>query len=167
MACRCVRRIFLYYPFSRKTIPHEIMLQLRGLSTCRAAKRYAFTRQSSERNTLGSSSRGHFFCSQSPLIPTMKKGRGSQIVGGFTPGKADFIQLLGRKPRLRLRSDSYRKLHYDMLERDGWRCQYCGSSDHLQVHHIRSRSRLRDDTDENLITLCADCPSDIHFRLPG
>jgi 5-methylcytosine-specific restriction endonuclease McrA len=39
---------------------------------------------------------------------------------------------------------------------------YCGSSDHLQVHHICSRSLLGDDTEGNLITLCADCHSDIY-----
>jgi 5-methylcytosine-specific restriction endonuclease McrA len=66
------------------------------------------------------------------------------------------------RPRLRLNPDSYRKLRVEVLERDGWRCQSCGSSDCLQVHHIRSRGRLGDDTEENLITLCADCHSDIH-----
>jgi 5-methylcytosine-specific restriction endonuclease McrA len=67
-----------------------------------------------------------------------------------------------QRPRLRLDADSYRKLRTAVLERDGWRCQICGSSDHLQIHHIRSRGRLGGDTDENLITLCADCHSDIH-----
>ena len=70
--------------------------------------------------------------------------------------------LRSRGPRLRLNPNSYRKLHTEVLQRDGWRCQYCGSSSRLQVHHIRSRGRLGDDTDENLITLCADCHSDIH-----
>jgi 5-methylcytosine-specific restriction endonuclease McrA len=67
-----------------------------------------------------------------------------------------------RGPRLRLDPDSYRKLRAEVLERDGWRCQYCGSSDRLEVHHIRSRSLLGDDTNENLITLCVDCHGDIH-----
>ena len=67
-----------------------------------------------------------------------------------------------RGPRLRLDPDFYRKLRAEVLERDGWRCQTCGRLDRLQVHHIRSRGRLGDDTDENLITLCADCHSDIH-----
>jgi 5-methylcytosine-specific restriction endonuclease McrA len=67
-----------------------------------------------------------------------------------------------RRPRLRLDADSYRKLHTEVLERDGWRCQYCGTSDCLQVHHICPRSRLGDDNDENLITLCAVCHSEIH-----
>ena len=67
-----------------------------------------------------------------------------------------------RRPRLRLNPDSYRKLCTEVLERDGWRCQYCGSFDRLQVHHICSRSLLGDDIDENLIALCADCHSTIH-----
>jgi 5-methylcytosine-specific restriction endonuclease McrA len=67
-----------------------------------------------------------------------------------------------RKPRLRLNPDSYRKLRTDVLERDGWRCQDCGTSECLQVHHIRSRSALGDDMRDNLITLCADCHGGIH-----
>jgi 5-methylcytosine-specific restriction endonuclease McrA len=67
------------------------------------------------------------------------------------------------KPRLRLNRDYYRKLHRDVLERDGWRCQNCGASERLQVHHIRSRGALGDDAAENLITLCADCHSRLHL----
>ena len=67
-----------------------------------------------------------------------------------------------RRPRLRLSPDSYRKLRTEVLVRDGWRCQYCGSSEHLEVHHLCSRNRLGHDVDENLITLCADCHSAIH-----
>jgi 5-methylcytosine-specific restriction endonuclease McrA len=67
-----------------------------------------------------------------------------------------------RKPRLQLNPDSYRKLRIDVLERDGWRCQNCGTSECLQVHHIRSRSALGDDAAENLITLCADCHYQSH-----
>jgi 5-methylcytosine-specific restriction endonuclease McrA len=71
-----------------------------------------------------------------------------------------------RRPRLRLNPDSYRKLRTEVLKRDGWRCQYCSSSDRLQVTTFCSRSLLGDDRDENLITLCADCHSDIHPKLP-
>jgi 5-methylcytosine-specific restriction endonuclease McrA len=67
-----------------------------------------------------------------------------------------------RKPRLRLNPDSYRRLRTDVLERDGWRCQNCGTSESLQVHHIRSRSALGHDAAENLITLCPDCHSQAH-----
>ena len=33
--------------------------------------------------------------------------------------------------------ESYSKLHRQVLQRDGWRCQFCGSMQHLQVHHLR------------------------------
>ncbi len=62
-----------------------------------------------------------------------------------------------RKPRRRLDPDNYRALRKQVLERDGWRCQWCGALRNLQVHHRKFRSSLGDDTAENLITLCADC----------
>ena len=37
-------------------------------------------------------------------------------------------KILSRSPRRRL------ELHRLVLERDGWRCQLCGSMQHLQVH---------------------------------
>jgi 5-methylcytosine-specific restriction endonuclease McrA len=61
------------------------------------------------------------------------------------------------RPRLRLEPEAYRELSREVLARDGWRCQDCGTAQHLQVHHLRSRSRLGDDAEENLITLCAGC----------
>jgi 5-methylcytosine-specific restriction endonuclease McrA len=67
-----------------------------------------------------------------------------------------------RKPRLRLDPNAYRKLHTYVLERDGWRCQNCGTAEGLQVHHIRSRSLLGDDIGDNLITLCARCHRQTH-----
>jgi 5-methylcytosine-specific restriction endonuclease McrA len=67
-----------------------------------------------------------------------------------------------RKLRLRLNPDSYRKLRSDVLGRDGWRCQRCGASERLQVHHIRTRSALGDDAAGNLITLCAACHRQVH-----
>ncbi|MDA2913595.1 HNH endonuclease [Acidobacteriia bacterium AH_259_A11_L15] len=62
-----------------------------------------------------------------------------------------------RQPRFRLDADSYRRLSRQVLERDGWRCQNCGRSNELQIHHIISRSHLGNDREENLITLCANC----------
>jgi len=70
-----------------------------------------------------------------------------------------------RKPRLRLNQDSYRRLHTKVLERDNWRCQNCGTSEYLQVHHIRSRSALGDDAAENLITLCQNCHRQCHLGM--
>jgi 5-methylcytosine-specific restriction endonuclease McrA len=72
------------------------------------------------------------------------------------------IRLRTKRPRLRLDREAYRKLCREVLERDGWRCQYCGCMEGLQVHHIQPRSRLGDDIESNLITLCASCHSRVH-----
>ncbi|MHB8485804.1 MAG: HNH endonuclease [Candidatus Acidiferrales bacterium] len=66
--------------------------------------------------------------------------------------------------RLRLDRQAYDELRKQVLERDGWRCQNCGSSENLQVHHIQSRGRLGADTLANLITLCACCHRDVHLK---
>lgn len=67
-----------------------------------------------------------------------------------------------KSPRLRLEPASYRELHRRVLKRDGWRCQACGSMQHLQVHHLKLRSRSGGDEEQNLITLCAECHLRIH-----
>ncbi len=67
-----------------------------------------------------------------------------------------------RRPRLRLDQESYERLCEQVLERDGWRCQRCGCPGELQVHHINPRSRLGDDAEGNLITLCTSCHRLMH-----
>ena len=64
--------------------------------------------------------------------------------------------------RLRLDPVSYEKLRQQVLRRDGWRCQSCGSMSNLEVHHKEFRSRLGDDSEENLITLCTACHAQMH-----
>src|SRR5271169_4714626 len=49
-----------------------------------------------------------------------------------------------------------------ILSRDGWRCQSCGTMSNLEVHHRKIRSHSGDDSEHNLITLCAKCHADIH-----
>jgi len=71
-------------------------------------------------------------------------------------------KICGRSPRLRLAPEGYRELHRQVLERDGWRCQACGSMQHLQVHHLKFRSQSGGDEEQNLITLCAECHLRIH-----
>ena len=77
--------------------------------------------------------------------------------------------ICSKSPRHRLDSKSYSALHRRVLERDGWRCQFCGSMQHLQVHHLRLRSQSGSDVEQNLITLCAHCHERIHrsSRLAG
>jgi 5-methylcytosine-specific restriction endonuclease McrA len=69
-----------------------------------------------------------------------------------------------KSPRLRLDSESYRELHRQVLERDSWRCQFCGSMQNLHVHHLKFRSQSGDDVERNLITLCAECHEQMHRK---
>ena len=68
-----------------------------------------------------------------------------------------------KRQQLRLDPDVYKRLCQQVLERDGWRCQHCGSASDLQVHHICSRSQLGDDAESNLITLCVTCHQAAHL----
>jgi 5-methylcytosine-specific restriction endonuclease McrA len=72
-----------------------------------------------------------------------------------------------KQPRLRLDSTIYDKLRQQVLQRDGWRCQGCGTRSNLEVHHKEFRSRGGDDSEENLITLCAGCHSLTHRQNEG
>jgi len=67
-----------------------------------------------------------------------------------------------KRPRLRLDPEPYEELRYEVLRRDGWRCQACGTMSNLEVHHKEFRSQSGDDAEENLITLCAACHDDLH-----
>jgi 5-methylcytosine-specific restriction endonuclease McrA len=78
--------------------------------------------------------------------------------------KATMSRLRQREPRLKLDLEQYRLLRQSVLQRDGWRCQLCGSLRDLQVHHRKFRSRLGDDSAQNLITLCVDCHQAKHDR---
>ena len=69
-----------------------------------------------------------------------------------------------KKPRLALDPKIYKGLRNQVLARDGWRCQSCGCTKNLHVHHLRARSKLGDDALQNLITLCADCHAQQHRR---
>ena len=69
---------------------------------------------------------------------------------------------LNQKKRLKLTPEEYAALRRQVLQRDGWRCQVCGSSVELQVHHIRWRSRLGGDQLDILIVLCVNCHREQH-----
>jgi len=64
--------------------------------------------------------------------------------------------------RLRLDPMSYEHLRQQILRRDGWRCQSCGTVSNLEAHHKQFRSQAGVDTEENLITLCAACHDRVH-----
>ena len=64
--------------------------------------------------------------------------------------------------RLRLDPVAYESLRQQVLRRDGWRCQSCGTMSNLEVHHKQFRSHSGDDSEENLITLCTACHNETH-----
>lgn len=67
---------------------------------------------------------------------------------------------------VRLRTDplSYDRLRQQVLRRDGWTCQSCGTMSNLEVHHRELRSHSGSDSEENLITLCGACHRRVHGR---
>jgi hypothetical protein len=62
------------------------------------------------------------------------------------------MNLPQKRPRIKLDSGAYAFLKSQVLERDSWRCQECGYLENLQIHHLKFRSSLGDDTMTNLIT---------------
>ena len=63
---------------------------------------------------------------------------------------------------IRLNEESYQNLRKEILRRDCWRCQLCGSMTNLEVHHQEFRSLSGQDVEQNLITLCSACHSRVH-----
>jgi 5-methylcytosine-specific restriction endonuclease McrA len=74
------------------------------------------------------------------------------------------MSLIGPKSAsLRLDPVSYESLRRQVLRRDGWRCQLCGTMANLEVHHKEFRSQSGDDSEENLFTLCTACHQTHHI----
>ena len=67
-----------------------------------------------------------------------------------------------RKGSAQLELDEYRYVRLRVLERDGWRCQFCGRLTDLKVHHQTFRSHCGGDSEDNLITACHGCHSALH-----
>jgi phage terminase large subunit GpA-like protein len=77
-------------------------------------------------------------------------------------------QFLQKQVPVRLGTREYEELRERVPRRDGWRCQFCGSRTNLEVHHQTFRSHSGDDTEQNLITLCANCHPLMHsIALPN
>ena len=76
-----------------------------------------------------------------------------------------FLRVIRPKAgRLRLEPLPYENLRQQILHRDGWRCQSCGTLSNLEVHHREFRSHSGEDSEENLITLCTACHAGVHRR---
>jgi 5-methylcytosine-specific restriction endonuclease McrA len=55
------------------------------------------------------------------------------------------------------RGDRRRLSRRAVLARDGFRCQYCGSTRHLTLDHVIPRSRGGTTSWDNVVTSCAPC----------
>ena len=67
-----------------------------------------------------------------------------------------------KEPRLRLEAKEYEELRLQVLRRDSWRCQGCGTMSNLEVHHQEFRSQSGDDVEWNLIAFCTACHAKVH-----
>ena len=75
--------------------------------------------------------------------------------------------ILPKQVPLRLEQQDYKNLREQVLRRDSWRCQLCGSMTNLEVHHKQFSSHSGGDQEDNLITLCFDCHAFTHGDLSG
>lgn len=53
-----------------------------------------------------------------------------------------------------------KKLRFDILERDGFTCNYCGlvaEEIDLEIDHVHPKSQGGSDDPDNLVTACSDC----------
>ena len=67
-----------------------------------------------------------------------------------------------KQPRFRLEPESYEHLCQEVSRRDSWRCQTCGTTSSLEVHHQQHRSQSGDDSERNPISLGAACHKNVH-----
>jgi len=75
------------------------------------------------------------------------------------PAREGVMRMIRPKAtRLRLDPLPYESLRQKILRRDGWRCQSCGTISNLEAHHKQFRSHSGDDSEQNLITMCAAVP---------
>ena len=66
----------------------------------------------------------------------------------------------GKRPAPEKRTGVRPRLRFEVLKRDGFRCQYCGAEPakkDLHIDHILPVAKGGGDEIENLTTACADC----------
>ena len=59
--------------------------------------------------------------------------------------------IMPKQAPIRLEQQDYQKLREQVLRRDGFRCQLCGSMTNLEVHHREFRSHSGADDDDHAL----------------
>lgn len=63
------------------------------------------------------------------------------------------------KQKKKRKTKPFKEIKREVFERDGWRCQICGTEDDLTVHHLKEGDDL-----DCLLTVCKQCHSEIHKK---
>jgi len=89
------------------------------------------------------------------LVFGISRQRVHQLISGY-----DKPRKSGQHP-----NGWYTKIKLSVLVRDDMKCQKCGETDSLTIHHIDGDDRNNDIP--NLLTLCNNCHLDLHRPIAG
>jgi 5-methylcytosine-specific restriction endonuclease McrA len=112
-------------------------------------------------------------CSTKRAVVLLLKGRAELVEAGLHEFRSARTTL--RQPVvIRLtsfvkvpRGERRRLSRRAVLARDGYRCQYCGSTRHLTLDHVVPRSKGGTTSWENIVTSCAPCNVRKGAKLPA
>jgi 5-methylcytosine-specific restriction endonuclease McrA len=102
-------------------------------------------------------------CSTRRAIVLLLKGKAEAVESGLAPIRSErtvFASPLVIRLRNYVRvprADKRRLSRRAVLARDGFCCQYCGSTRHLTIDHVVPRSRGGSTSWDNVVTSCAPC----------
>lgn len=102
----------------------------------------------------------------------MAKNVAESIAANGTFFKSDLSSRVeGRRERKRVSDSEWRACCKGVDVRDKGRCRVCGRRgnpesasllDRLHRHHITMRSKGRDDSTSNVVSVCSDCHAELH-----
>lgn len=109
-----------------------------------------------QETTIPTAARKMFGATKRVVADLLRAGLLTETTGGWIPlGENDLWRISRTASRVKI------PLHVrvSVLERDEYRCQFCGATDDLTLDHIIPWSRGGPDTEDNLRVLCRPCNS--------
>lgn len=61
-----------------------------------------------------------------------------------------------------LRSDEWRRRSSQRIKIDGGKCQMCGNTENIHVHHLTYHNIFLENVYTDLVTLCGSCHEAVH-----